>query len=87
MSIPSTVCVRLDAQTRETMGQYLEKNGLTLSQGLRVLLALALREEGQSPDEVFRAAAFQEGIRAGATIFSKRIQEAISLARSELEAS
>lgn len=44
---------------------------------MRVLLALALREESQSADIVVRSAAFKEGVRAGIAALSSRTHEIV----------
>lgn len=76
--------IRLDVPTREALEAYREKNGMSFSQALRVLLALALREEGESSDVAFRAAAFREGVVSGAAAVSVHVQKALSAAMDEL---
>lgn len=84
--VPSSLTVRLDAPTRDALGEYMAANGMNLSQAVRVLLALALRDENESPDKAFRAAAFREGVTAGAAKLSEVVQDSIKRALGDMEA-
>lgn len=77
--------LRLDVPTLEALEEYRERNGMSFSQALRVLLALALREEGESSDAAFRAAAFREGVLSGVASVSVHVQKAVKAALDELE--
>ena len=72
------------------MSAYMEQNGMTTSQAVRMLLALALREEGQSPDQVIHRAAFREGVQLGVSKlkekFTTSVQQAVSEALGEMDA-
>lgn len=74
---PSRSSIRLDADTRAALTKYMQGTGMTFSQAMRVLLALALREESQSADIVVRSAAFKEGVRAGIAALSSRTHEIV----------
>jgi hypothetical protein len=87
--VPERINVRLDVPTRGALGSYLAANRMTISQGVRVLLALALREDSESPERALRAAAFREGLVAGIAEIRNRVTTAIRLsieaALAELE--
>lgn len=79
--------VRLDEQTLEAVHRYMDAHGMTFSQAIRMLVALALKAENEDADAVFRAQAFREGVRAGAAALSERVQTAMKDAFSDFEAS
>lgn len=78
--VSSHLSVRLDDETRAALARYTEANEMKVSQAVRVLLALALREEGASGDETFRRAAFREGIQAGVATIKEKFTSSVALA-------
>ena len=87
--VPQRVNVRLDAETRAQLFKYMRANSATLSQAMRVLLAVSLRDEATSPEAAFRAAAFREGVIRGIALVRERLTtattEAVQSALSDLE--
>lgn len=82
--VPAAATVRLDASSRQGIGDYMERTGMTFSQAVRVLVALALREEGQNADMAFRAAVFREGITSGEAVLLERLQTAVQDIRTQM---
>jgi len=66
----------------------MRKNQMTVSQSIRVLLALSLRDENTSPESAFRAAAFREGLILGVAKIREKLtiatQAAVASALGEL---
>jgi len=78
-SVPQHIGVRLDENTRTELQKYMQLNNMTLSQALRMLLALALRDETTNPELAFRAAAFREGLVLGVAQVREKLSEALAL--------
>lgn len=79
-AIPERVTIRLDGPSRAAILGYMQRNSMSLSQALRILIAIGLRDEGQSADATFRAAAFREGIIHGVARIKEQLQVAIAAA-------
>lgn len=85
LPVPGRVSVRLDDVTRAALADYMVQHQLTLSQATRVLLALALKDESEDPDVVFRSAAFREGLVLGVAQIRKVIATSLDEALSHLD--
>lgn len=75
--------VLLDDDTLAGLNAYMANNAMTTSQATRVLLALALREEGKSVNTAFRAAAFREGLKHGVAVFKEKVTTSVQAAYAE----
>jgi len=86
---PKQLSVLLDDDTRASLGAYMERNEMTVSQATRILLALALREEGASGDDTFRRAAFREGLHLGMAKMKEKfltsVQQAVTEALGDMD--
>lgn len=87
-TVPQRISVRLDEETRTQLRAYMLQNQMTVSQSIRVLLALSLRDENVSPEGAFRAAAFREGLILGVSKIREKLtratQDAVASALGEL---
>ncbi len=83
---PARVTLRIDRTTREMLNQQMRETGASLSQALRVALALGL-ERSEELDAAFRRASFREGVVAGTAEYRRALAtEARAVAQSALEA-
>jgi hypothetical protein len=81
---PVQASVRLDAPTRLAIEKYMNDTKVNFSQAVRMLVALALREE-EASDMAFRRQAFREGVIKGVAALNERMYEAIESALEETE--
>jgi len=66
--VPDRITLRIDKPMRQRLAQEMEMTGATLSQTLRVALAMGLEQEEELP-VAFRRASFKEGVVAGIAAF------------------
>jgi hypothetical protein len=73
-----TLRVRLDASLRDQLAGFMSANEFTASQAVRVLLRLALRQSGEDPQAVLRAALVREGLLKGLGDFKRKLNQLLS---------
>lgn len=83
--VPQHVNVRLDAETRSFLGEFMANNGMSLSQAIRVLLALSLKESGVTLETAYASAAFKEGVLRGTSAVKRAIGDAVKVALEGLD--
>lgn len=71
--------VRVDGQLRDEVEGYMQANGMTRSQAVRILISLGLDKERQNPDG-FRALAFREGLVLGLAYVKEQVMVQLSAA-------
>lgn len=81
-----TTTVRMDAETREKISEYMDRHEISSqSQAIRVLLAVALRDQDQSIGDAFETASFKEGVIKGVSAIRARLRDAMDSALGDLE--
>ncbi len=77
--------VHLSADLRDRLQAYMDAQGMSISQAVRVLLELALGDMGLRPEDVFKSASFREGVYQGVQAFKVRMQQAFAEAMADLD--
>ena len=85
LELPHHINFRISLELRDSLYDYLKASGMTLSQGLRTILATALRSDHQSYEIAFQRAAFREGLMRGLAEIRPRIEQALGEAIRDLE--
>lgn len=81
--ISSRISIRLDADTRAGISQYMANNGVTQSQALRLIVEQGLQAINSQDIQVHRAAV-KEGIFRGTSIVKSKLHHILDEAIREI---
>lgn len=76
--------IRIDKLLQDALNDYMVRNGMTVSQAVRVLLMTGFSSEMANPEAVFHQAAFREGMFKGYAIIQERLGKAVAKAMQEI---